>query len=117
MFFIKKSLTCIISFFVFRYIKMSEIVRNGPLSHSYKAGDKCLAKRRDGSYTPAHVLLADNINGLYKVVFKDELKREFSEKTIGIDEIMPFSNEVQTESVEHFQENAYSWFSISKFFK
>ena len=57
--------------------------------HTYQDGDHCMAKRKDGSYTPAQILLANNEIGLYQVIFNDTLKRDISTKTITNEEIMP----------------------------
>jgi hypothetical protein len=57
--------------------------------HIYNDGDHCMAKRKDGSYTPAQILSANNELGLYKVIFNDTLNRDISTKTITSEEIMP----------------------------
>ena len=69
--------------------------------NNYKDGDHCMAKRKDGSYTPAQILSANNELGLYKVIFNDTLKRHISTKTITNEEIMPLPQEPLPLPVQH----------------
>jgi hypothetical protein len=59
---------------------------------NFNIGDRCLALREDGSYSPAKIDAIDEQNQLCRVIINDEENREILEKVVSFNEIRPIGD-------------------------